>query len=52
MGVVDVQCKVIVTTRFRKIVTRIIQEGIDDIIQSGIVGIYVFIKPVESFIVS
>ena len=52
MGVVDVQCKVIVTTRFCKIVTRIIQEGIDDIIQSGIVGIYVFIKPVESLIVS
>lgn len=47
MPVIDVQCKVIVTAGLRKIVTSLIQEGIDDIIQSRIIGIYIFIKPVE-----
>ena len=48
MAVVDVQCKVVVTTRFRKIITCFIQKGIDDVIQSRVVWIYVFIKPIES----
>lgn len=48
MAVVDVQCKIVITTRFRKIITCFIQEGINDMIQSRVVGIYVFIKPIES----
>lgn len=47
MAIVDVHCKVVVTTRFRKFVPRVNQERIDELIQSTIVGINVLIKPVD-----
>ena len=36
MAVVDIQCKVFIATRFRKIGTRIIQKGPDDLVQSRV----------------
>lgn len=52
IAVVDIQCKVIISTHFHKIVTRFIQAGTDDIVESRIVGVYSLIKPVESLTVS
>ena len=42
MAVIDIQCKVFIATRFRKIGTRIIQKGTDDLVQSRVIRINVF----------
>ena len=43
MAVVDIQCKVFIATRFCKIGTRIVQKGTDDLVQSRVNRINVFI---------